>query len=101
MEHVIERAVTLSNSPMIMSEELPPKINQMKEQNIDHSAELLQPGLTLDELSKQYLVKTLHANKWNLTKTAEVLGISVRTVQRMVDRFQLKAKSDIDSSTPS
>jgi two-component system, NtrC family, response regulator AtoC len=90
LEHVIERAVTLSTSPMIMAEELPPKIYQPQVGVEPQATNLPQAGLTLDEINKQYLVKTLHATDWNLTKTAELLEISVRTIQRMIERYQLK-----------
>jgi DNA-binding NtrC family response regulator len=89
LEHVIERAVTLSSSPVIIAEELPPKITQPKLTGGEPNAQIPESGLTLDEVSKQYLLKTLQANQWNLTQTAEKLGISVRTVQRMIDRYQI------------
>ncbi|MCX8014496.1 MAG: helix-turn-helix domain-containing protein, partial [candidate division WOR-3 bacterium] len=99
LEHVIERAVTLSNSPMIMPEDLPEKIQQPQSfTNIPF--QLPNIGLTLDEVTKQYLVKTLQSTDWNLTKTAQLLGISLRTVQRMIRRYQLIKNPNIKYRTP-
>ncbi|WP_349305722.1 helix-turn-helix domain-containing protein [Parachlamydia sp. AcF125] len=47
-------------------------------------------GMTLQELEKRLIIETLQAQHHNRTKTAEVLGISVRTLRNKLNEFNLK-----------
>jgi len=87
LENVVERAVNLSFREGITVDDLPMKL---KEKNGNSIVSLLDQNLTLDELEKNYLMKLLKECNWNYTQTAEKMGISVRTVQRMVSRFHLE-----------
>jgi DNA-binding NtrC family response regulator len=76
LENVVERAATLARGPLITQEDL----------RIDMApGPLDEPGLrpTLAELEIQYIRRVLAETKGDKRRAAEILGISVRTLQRM------------------
>jgi DNA-binding NtrC family response regulator len=76
LENVVERAATLARGPLITQEDL----------RIDLApGPLDEPGLrpTLAELEIQYIRRVLAETKGDKRRAAEILGISVRTLQRM------------------
>jgi DNA-binding NtrC family response regulator len=89
LENVIERAVNLSFRDGITVDDLPQKLIEKK---VISQPSLMEQTPTLEELEKNYLIKLLNENDWNYTETAEKMGISVRTVQRMVSRFHLEKR---------
>ena len=87
LENVIERAVNLSYHDVIMMEDLPDKVSLTVKSAVIN---FIDENITLDELEQKFLEKNLKDTNWNYTLTAEKMGISVRTIQRMVSRFNLK-----------
>jgi two-component system, NtrC family, response regulator HydG len=76
LENVVERAATLTRGPLITHDDL----------RIDASpGPLDEPGdhPTLAELEIQYIRRVLAETKGDKRRAAEILGISVRTLQRM------------------
>lgn len=57
----------------------------------DTEAELNLPvGHTLEEIEKIYIVKTLEETGGNRTRTSEILGIAVRTLQYKLKKYRLE-----------
>lgn len=89
LANVIERAVVLNSTGTITVEEIyisplaisPPEEEKPKEQS------------TLQELEKQLIIKTLKQMDNNRTKTAEKLGISVRTLRNKLSEYKVQADS--------
>ena len=83
LEHTIERAVILSVHPIILPEDLPPK---MLEET--RSAEVLIPErlLSLRELEKRYVLKVLQETKGNKKRASEILGIDRATLYRLLEK---------------
>jgi two-component system, NtrC family, response regulator AtoC len=50
-------------------------------------------GVPLHELEKRFIIETLEAQNHNRKKTAEVLGISPRTLRNRLHEYQLKEES--------
>jgi DNA-binding NtrC family response regulator len=86
LENVLERAVNLAQHELIMPEDLPDKLRVQQPVTPES---LLTQKLTMRELEKQYMLQTLQENNWNYTVSADHLGISVRTIQRMIQRYKL------------
>ncbi len=80
LENVVERAVILSRGDIIRPEDLPEAIKA-----VDHSASAspatLPIGITLKDMEKEMILLTLGEAGGNRTRTAEILGISRRTLQ--------------------
>jgi two-component system response regulator AtoC len=49
-------------------------------------------GITLQELEKKLIIETLQAQQNNRTKTAEILGISVRMLRSKLQEYDAKAE---------
>ncbi len=81
LANVIERCVVLDFDPSIDADHL----------YLDSS--LAAPkasyrGMTLHEMEKQLILETLTANHNNRTKTAELLGISIRTLRNKLHEYE-------------
>jgi len=80
LENAIERAVALSQSDVIVPEDLPPQLTTPPTQDFLRHA--LDRGWTLDELSRAYLARVLERTGGNKKQAATILGIDRRTIQR-------------------
>lgn len=90
LANVIERAVVMSSTKIIGPELLfldsPP-------QNADHHvSQALPQGMSLHDLEKKLILETLHAQQQNRTKTAEILGISVKTLRNKLHEYNIELK---------
>ncbi|MEI8025185.1 MAG: helix-turn-helix domain-containing protein [Pseudomonadota bacterium] len=45
-------------------------------------------GTSLDEVEKKVILETLQMHRYNRTKTAKVLGIGIRTLQRKLKEYE-------------
>jgi DNA-binding NtrC family response regulator len=80
LENAMERAVALSQSDVIVPEDLPATLTSPPTQDFLRHA--LDRGWTLDELSRAYLARTLERTGGNKKQAATILGIDRRTIQR-------------------
>ena len=46
------------------------------------------PGMKLKEIEKAVILQTLKQQAYNRTRTAKVLGIGIRTLQRKLKQYQ-------------
>ncbi len=90
LENVIERAVTLSQRPLILPEDLPRRLRL--EQEFSMPPNLLPTKIPLSELEKLYIKKVLEETGGNKKKAAEILGIDRRTLYRMAARYGIDFK---------
>ena len=56
-----------------------------------------QPGVTLDEVERQVIMAAIRFFHGNKSATANSLGVSVRTIQNKLDRYE---KEDIAAGKP-
>jgi transcriptional regulator with PAS, ATPase and Fis domain len=83
LEHTIERAVILTIHPIILPEDLPPKILD----EVKGTTFLLpEKPLSLKELEKKYVLKVLEEAKGNKKKASEILGIDRTTLYRLLGK---------------
>lgn len=82
LENVIERAVLMSRGPQIQDGdiELDPVAKERTE-------DAFMPGMTLSELEKQAILKTLNYTGNNRTQAAKMLGISIRTLRNKLNVY--------------
>ena len=93
LENTIERAVLLSQGRTLELEHLKMGHDGISEEKTDGSSniqDLLESGMTLSEMEKGLIIKTLDCVNGNRTKAAKILGISVKTL-----RNKLKAYGEI------
>ncbi len=86
LENVVERAAILARDDVIKPEDLALK-PELKE---DYYTKLVKKpvnSLSLAELEKIHIENVLRANNWNKSKTAEILGISLKTLYLKLKRY--------------
>jgi len=87
LRNVIERAVLLCSGRQIVLADLPKYLFGQED-----SAEIhLDLGTTLDEAERRIIQRTLAAQNNNKTRTAEVLGISLKTLHNKLARYRQDA----------
>jgi two-component system response regulator HydG len=82
LENAIERAVVLCESEMIDEEHLP----------LEEAARVRATCAKLADIEREAILSTLEAVDWSTTRAAEILGISVRTIQYRLHEYGLAGK---------
>ncbi len=86
LANVIERTVVMDYSNEITPEHLLIEGSAMGNSS-------MHVGMTLQELEKKLIIETLEAQNNNRTKTADVLGISIRTLRNKLHEFSIGESS--------
>jgi two-component system, NtrC family, response regulator HydG len=87
LENAIERAVVLSEGALIVGDDLPVDVAPAPKNS------LRVPGATMAELERYAILTTLEATNGSTTKAAEMLDISVRTIQYRLHEYGLAGKT--------
>jgi DNA-binding NtrC family response regulator len=99
--NVVEQAVVLAASPLISAANLPLKPVKKPADALP----LMVPGVTLAEVERYVIMKTLEAVDGSRHRAAEILGISRRTLQYRLQEWGIEprryTKSDVNKSDPS
>lgn len=82
LRNVIERVMILEEGPTIELENLPANIQGNISPGEGHEG-----PMTLEELEKDYILRTLDANDGNISQTAKTLGISRHTIMRKLEKW--------------
>ncbi|HFB61613.1 MAG TPA: sigma-54-dependent Fis family transcriptional regulator, partial [Bacteroidetes bacterium] len=80
LENVIQRAVILCKEETLMPEVLPPAFNNLTGDAPQGNVEGL-VGLSIKEVERELILRTLEQTRHNITRTAEILGITRRGLQ--------------------
>jgi two-component system response regulator HydG len=90
LENVVERAVILSRDEVLVPADLPPQIRMLSpEEGKDPFA--IPAGMSLEEMERAMIVKTLDETGGNRTRASEILGINRRTLQNKLKQYGLNA----------
>jgi two-component system response regulator HydG len=89
LENVVERAVILTRDDYVPFSELPEAIRGTDGDLADQFREGIRPGMTIREMEKELIIKTLEDNDGNRTRTSRVLGITRRTLQHKLKEYGL------------
>jgi DNA-binding NtrC family response regulator len=89
LENVVRRIIVLSKDPVAGVEVLEGKEVAFEKAT---TAKLPSEGVTLRDMERQLLERTLEATGGNRTRAAEILGVSLRTVRNKIREFGLPPK---------
>lgn len=93
LANIVERTVVMDFDKNIEPEHLLieaiPAKKTAPESLQEGSRKDLPVGITLEALEKQFIEQTLCAQNQNRTKTAEVLGISIRTLRNKLQEYRM------------
>lgn len=103
LENAVERAVSLSQGPVILPDDLPESVrsDQLVPPSSATPLRTEDPSeslLTLEEVERRHLQRVLRELKGNKVKAAKILGIDRRTLYRMAERFGIDLGEDADGS---
>ncbi|MBL8741897.1 MAG: sigma-54-dependent Fis family transcriptional regulator, partial [Myxococcales bacterium] len=87
LENAIERAVVLAEGPLIEPADLPQEVSPMGK------GALRVPGSTMAEIERYAILSTLEACNGSTARAAELLQISVRTIQYRLHEYGVAEKS--------
>ena len=82
LENIIERALNICEGGILNNFHLPREI--LKNNSSFKS---------IDEVKRNSLIQTLQETKWNISKTAKMLGISRPTIYSHINKWNIKKKS--------
>ena len=85
LENCVERAVIMARQEIIVPEDLPPHIRAAVSE--DEGEFNLPQGISLAEVEKVLILKTLSDAGENRTRAAEILGINRRTLQNKLKEY--------------
>ena len=91
LEHAIEHATAVAPGPSIEPHHLPPTVRPTADTNRPPI-----PGSRLDELERYAILETLKSTGGSTSKAAEILGISVRTIQYRLHQYNEAPRSDVE-----
>ena len=86
LENVMERAVLISTGTEIAAADLIPDAEA--EIPLENKAFGIQPGITVREMERELIFKTLAVVNENRTRAAEMLGISIRTLRNKLREYR-------------
>lgn len=90
LEGVLERTVLLCESDIIQLDDLPVEIRKTSYPLSEIEFDLPPEGFSLEEFEKQLLIKAMEKSDWVMTKAAKMLGLSYKTLQYRLDKFNIK-----------
>ena len=90
LENVVERAVILTTDDYVPFSELPEAVRGATGDTVfGEISEGIRPGMTIREMEKELIIKTLEDCEGNRTRTARVLGITRRTLQLKLKEYEI------------
>jgi DNA-binding NtrC family response regulator len=87
LENSIRRALALSSGTILPAQ----PAEESSHTRRDEGGSGLRSGVTLQSIERQLLEKTLQATGGNRTRTAELMGLSLRTVRNKIREYGLPA----------
>ncbi len=88
--HVIDRAILTLENSLIISADIIQSILPSKETDFKKSLS----GVSLESVEKISILDNLNGNNWNISRTAKILGIDRRTLQRKITRYKLRDQKE-------
>jgi DNA-binding NtrC family response regulator len=91
LENAIERAVVLCNTVNIEVRHLPPSVQP----RITPAGMPVIPGSTMADIERYAILETLKSTGGSTSRAAEILGISVRTIQYRLHQYNEAPRSEV------
>jgi DNA-binding NtrC family response regulator len=90
LESAIERAILLCEGDEISVEDLPVEIRQESSPSSNFNFKLPPEGISFEELEQSLITQAMEQTGWNITRAAKLLGLSFRTLQYRLEKFDMK-----------
>ncbi len=93
LESAMKRAILLCEGDYIEVEDLPVEIRQEGEQASSFSFKLPPEGISFEDLEKSVIIQAMEQSDWNITRAAKLLGLTFRTLQYRLEKFDIQRPS--------
>ncbi len=91
LENVVERAVILTRDEYVTFSELPEPIREATgDPQSEKVFDGIRPGMTIKEMERELIIRTLEDNDGNRTHSARILGITRRTLQHKLKEYEIE-----------
>jgi DNA-binding NtrC family response regulator len=90
LKNILESVLVSSSGDVIRLEDLPPSVRR---ENVALERPEMAVGMTLEDMEREMIRRTLEHTGGNRTHCAALLGIGVRTLQRKIREFRLEIPS--------
>ena len=87
LENAIERAIVMTEGPLVDADDLPFAVVQVS------TGAVRIPGSTMAEIERHAILSTLEAVQGSTARAAELLDISIRTIQYRLSEYGIAAKN--------
>ena len=101
LESAIERALLLAETDDITAEDLPLEIRATMPSEGAARFKLPPEGISFEELEHSLLIQAMEQTNWNITRAAKLLGLSFRTMQYRLDKFEIKRPNRVKGTADS
>jgi DNA-binding NtrC family response regulator len=85
LRNVVERAAVVSQGPLVSLADLPPEFRQG---GAADAMLQIRVGTPLEEVDRELIYKTLKFAEGNKARTADILGISLKTLYNKLERYE-------------
>ena len=89
LKNVIERIMIFQDEEIITKDNLPEEITESMQNNLFHEGEYIDKDM-LNITQANIIKKALEENNWNITHTADILGISRLTLRKRMQKFSIE-----------
>jgi transcriptional regulator with PAS, ATPase and Fis domain len=86
LKNVIQKAVISCSGDILETEQLSPRIRQYKDKDVKI---VIRVGMTIGEVEKEMIVRTLEHTGHNRSRASEILGISRRSLYNKMQRYRI------------
>ena len=91
LENAVAHAVVLASGPRVNAADLPPSVGPAPM----GTAGMRIPGSKMEDIERHAILTTLEATRGSTTKAAEILGMSVRTIQYRLQQYHSEPKNGL------
>jgi DNA-binding NtrC family response regulator len=90
LESAIERAILLCEGDLITVEDLPLEVRQETRPAAESGFRLPAEGVNFEDVERNLIMQAMERTDYNITKAAQLLGLTFRTLQYRLEKFGIK-----------
>jgi two-component system, NtrC family, response regulator HydG len=87
LRNVIHRATVVAKGPLITVADLPAELSRTPARAPSFE---LRPGVSLEEVEHELIIRTLESVRGNKVRAAEILGISLKTLYNRLEKYRAR-----------
>jgi len=90
LESILERALLLSEKPVLDADDLPPEIRRPRGAAAAVHVEIPADGIDIEEVERALIVQAMEKTDWVIARAARLLHLTYRTMQYRLEKFGIR-----------